>query len=312
MHSESRARGQNEHYQVFFGWQRRHVLHQAQAPSFTVIDCCLSDANRVAIVDEIKREMSDRAITRFISTHPDEDHIQQLDYLDDEIQIVNFYCVENQATKPEITAGFERYCELRDSNKAYFISMGCTRKWLNQDGVNDSGIHYRGAGISILWPDVKNEHYQEELRKAADGVAFNNISCIIRYSLEGGVAAIWMGDLETEFMEEIVDDITLPKTNLLFAPHHGRKSGRIPARWIAEMDPDIIIMGEAGSRDSDYTSYLGHNKIRQNSAKDITFECERGKIHCYSSNPSYSVDFLEDEGASTFDYYLGTLYVNGD
>lgn len=280
--------------------------------NFTIIDCCLSDDNRVAIVSEIKREMAGKGILRFISTHPDEDHIQQLDYLDDEIQIPNFYCVKNEATKPEITSGFGRYCELRDSNTAFFISQGCARKWMNLGGVGESGIDYGNSGINILWPDVGNEHYQEELKKAADGVAFNNISCIMKYSLVGGVVAIWMGDLETEFMEKIVDDVTLPKTNLLFAPHHGRKSGRIPAKWIAEMDPDIIIMGEADSKDSDYASYAGYNKIRQNSAKDITFECERGKIHCYSSNPNYSVDFLEDEGASTFDYYLGTLYVNGD
>lgn len=180
---------------------------------------------------------------------------------------------------------------------------------MNQAGAGDNGEDHGSAGINILWPDTDNEDYKAALQKAAEGTAFNNISCIVKYSLEGGVTAVWMGDLETAFMDSIVDEIVLPKTNLLFAPHHGRKSGRIPPKWITAMNPDIIIMGEANANDSDYAAYPNHNKIRQNSAWDITFECDGGKVHCYSSNPNYSVDFLDDEGASTFDNYLGTLNI---
>ncbi len=278
--------------------------------NFTIIDCCLSDENKKEIVGEVKEEKKGKSITRFISTHPDEDHIQQLDYLDNEIEILNFYCVKNSATKSEVTVGFKRYKELRDSDKAFYIYKGCSRKWMNKSGKGDSGVDYGSSGINILWPDVNNEYYKAELKKAAEGTDFNNISCIVMYSLNGGVTAIWMGDLETDFMDNIVDAVTLPKTNLLFAPHHGRKTGRIPAKWIAVMDPDIIIMGEANANDSDYASYPNHNKIRQNSAKNITFECDGSKVHCYSSNPEYSVDFLDDEGASSFYYYFGTLNID--
>ena len=41
--------------------------------------------------------------------------------LDDKIGIVNFYCVANEATKDEETEDFERYKELRDSEKKHFI-----------------------------------------------------------------------------------------------------------------------------------------------------------------------------------------------
>jgi beta-lactamase superfamily II metal-dependent hydrolase len=275
--------------------------------NFTIIDCCLTDDNRSVIINEIKAERKGKNITRFISTHPDEDHIQQLDYLDDEIEILNFYCVSNKAIKSTVTPGFTRYCKLRDSEKAFFLSKGCSRKWMNQSGDNDNGEDHGSAGINILWPDTNNENYKEELQKSAEGTTFNNISSIVKYSLNGGVTAIWMGDLETDFMDSIVDDVVLPKTNLLFAPHHGRKSGRIPSKWITAMNPDIIIMGEANANNSDYTAYPNHNKIRQNSAWDITFECEGGKVHCYSSNPNYSVDFLDNERASAFKYYIGTL-----
>jgi beta-lactamase superfamily II metal-dependent hydrolase len=284
-----------------------YIKHGSE--NFTMIDCCLKPENREAIVKEIKEEKKGKDITRFISTHPDGDHIQQLDYFDDEVEILNFYCVKNEATKTSETNSFKRYCELRDSSKAFNVYKGCKRKWMNDDGPDSNGKELGSSGINILWPDTSNAEYKAELQKAKDGTAFNNISCIIQYKLKNSVTAVWMGDLETDFMESIKDEVSLQKTNILFAPHHGRKSGKIPQEWLDTMNPDIIVMGEANSKDSDYASYPNHNKIRQNSAKDITFECESGKVHIYSSNENYTADFLTNENKSTFDYYIGSIDV---
>ncbi|PRY08377.1 hypothetical protein CLV24_12164 [Pontibacter ummariensis] len=277
--------------------------------NFTIIDCCLSDENKKEIVEEIITEKKYKDITRFISTHPDEDHIQMLDYLDDEIGIQNFYCGKNETTKSKETPGFKRYCELRDSSKAFYIQKGSSRKWMNQDGKDSKGKNIGSSGNNILWPDVSDKDYKEALEKAKNGESPNNISCIIKYSMKGGVTAIWMGDLEKDFMEKIKDKVSLPKVNILFAPHHGRKSGKIPQEWLEAMDPDVIIKGEANSKDSDYASYPDHNKIHQNRAKDIIMECEEGKIHFYVSNENYCVDFLKNENKSSFNYYIGSLDV---
>ena len=59
--------------------------------NFSIIDCNLVDDRKEEIVDELERESKEKAITRFISTHPDEDHIYGLPYLDDRLRIVNFY-----------------------------------------------------------------------------------------------------------------------------------------------------------------------------------------------------------------------------
>ncbi len=120
---------------------------------------------------------------------------------------------------------------------------------------------------------------------------------------------LWMGDLENYFMEKIKDKVFFSKINILFAPHHGRKTGKVIKEWLDDINPDIIIMGEARSRDLDYAAYDGYNKITQNSAGDITFKCEKGKIHIYVSNENYSVDFLDDEGNDEFDNYIGTLNI---
>ena len=280
--------------------------------NFTTIDCYLSDDNKEEIVDELLEKSRDKYITRFISTHPDEDHIQGLEYLDSRMSIINFYCVKNDTIKVDVTDSFRKYRELRDSSKAFYISKGCSRKWMNQDGEDDNGKYIGSAGINILWPVIENYYYLEELEKVKLGESPNNISPIIRYSIENGASFIWMGDLEKEFMENIVDNVDLPKTNILFAPHHGRKSGRVPDKWMEAMDPDIVIMGEAPSRNLDYARYLSYNKITQNSAGDIVFECGEGRIDVFVSSILYSVDFLTYDQYKLNDYgchYLGTLYI---
>jgi glyoxylase-like metal-dependent hydrolase (beta-lactamase superfamily II) len=43
--------------------------------NFTIIDCYLNDDNKNDIINELLEERKSKSITRFISTHPDFDHI---------------------------------------------------------------------------------------------------------------------------------------------------------------------------------------------------------------------------------------------
>ena len=272
--------------------------------NFTTIDCCLSDEK---IVNEIKEESKDKSIVRFISTHPDEDHIRGLKFLDREMRLLNFYCVKNNAKKEDETEDFKKYCELRDSDKAFYIYKNCSRKWINIESKDYNGKLRGSSGITILWPDTNNKQFKQVLKNVEDGQNPNNISPIIKYSLQDGVTIFWMGDLEKDFMESIKSELDFSKVNILFAPHHGRKSGRVPKEWLKQMKPDIIIIGEASSEDIDY--YNGYNTITQNSAGDITFECLSKKVHIYVSNKEYKVSFLNNESRNTFNYYIGTLII---
>lgn len=277
--------------------------------NFTVIDCCLPPDRSDEILNEIEEKQKGTVnglgrIRRFISTHPDQDHISGLERFDDRFGYVNFYAVKNKATKTKETADFKRYKELRDGGKAYYIERGISRRWLNEGGEG------RGpSGISMRWPIVTNQHYKDALKQAENAGSPNNISPIIRYALEGGTAVMWMGDLETDFMEKIEATITPEASDVLFAPHHGRKSGRVPKNWLDKIDPTIIVVGEAPS--SDLTYYDGWDTITQNSAGDIAFECLSGKTHVFVSNSTYSVDFLTKEigvGNRHGCYYIGTYY----
>lgn len=89
----------------------------------------MSEENRSAIVGELKSQKKHKGITRFISTHPRDDHILGLAHLNKEMNLLNFYCVKNGATKPDETDDFKEYCALRDdSNKAFYLVRGCSRK----------------------------------------------------------------------------------------------------------------------------------------------------------------------------------------
>lgn len=272
--------------------------------SFTMIDCCMSEEDKEDIIKEIMSESSGKGIIRFISTHPDDDHIRRLVDLDDAMGIANFYCVANGTTKQEETDDFDRYCDLRDDDKkAFHVNRHCRRKWLNQ-GDDERG----GAGINFLWPVTSNAHYQLALAQAKQGKSPNNISCVFKYGLEEGATVLWMGDLKSAFMENIKDDFTPDAADILFAPHHGRDSGKVPSEWLEAIDPAIVVIGEAPSRDLNY--YGEYNTITQNSAGDIVFECVTGKVHIYVSNEGYSVDFLVNENkADAHGRYLGTLKV---
>ena len=269
--------------------------------NFTIIDCCLDDDTKYSILDEISNLNAKKGVTRFISTHPDEDHIQGLVDLDDKIGILNFYCVKNGTTKEDESASFRRYRKLHYSDKAFYIYKGCSRRWMNLNSEERGN-----SGIDILWPNRNNEYFKKALQNAAEGKSPNNISPIIKYSRHNGVTALWMGDLETDFMEAIENDVQLPEVDILFAPHHGRDSGKIPKTMLDALYPKIIVIGEAPSSHLNY--YQGYNTITQNSAGDIVFECLEKKVHIFTSK-DYEVDFLDYESSCHLSgfYYLGTL-----
>jgi beta-lactamase superfamily II metal-dependent hydrolase len=277
-----------------------YIRHNSD--NFTIIDCHIP-VDRDDIINEIEKESRGKGITRFISTHPDDDHIKGLVRLDDALGLLNFYVVENRATKPDYTADFERYCELRDSDKAFYVKQGCSRRWMN-----DSSDERGSSGINILWPDLDNPDFKNVLTSAEDGGSPNNLSTIVKYSLNNGVTMLWLGDLETDFMETIEDEIEMPKADVVFAAHHGR--ARMPDAWIDQMDPKIIVLGEAPREYLEY--YDGRDHLRQNTAWDITFENESGRTDVYVGNPDYEVPYLRDEGFSDIahGYYMGSFDID--
>lgn len=280
-----------------------YILHNSD--NFSIIDCCYEDEKQQSLIlDIIKTHVDKKGITRFISTHPDEDHIKGLVELDDKIHILNFYVVENLATKEDQTDNFKRYCELRDGDHHYYVYKGCKRKWMNKSDEE------RGcSGINFLWPDLGNKDFKNVLESVKEGNSPNNLSPIFTYSVENGVVMMWMGDMETEFLDKIKDEIDWPKVDVLFAPHHGRKSGHVSSDVLKKLSPKVIVIGEAPSEDLNY--YSNYNTIKQNSSGDITFICKGEAVRIYVENfdYSYEIEELIDDGADDMPgaKYLGSF-----
>lgn len=276
--------------------------------NFSIIDCNLIEERKEDIINEIIDVWNKKYVTRFISTHPDKDHLLGLSELDNNINIRNFYCIENKI-ELDNEEDFNKYCELRDdAKKHFFIYKNCSRKWMNRSD-EDRG----SSGISILWPDTNNESFKEELKKLENEEkdSANNISPIIEYSLNKGITALWFGDMESDFLEKIKDKIDFPKADVIFAPHHGRNSGKIPKDILDKIEPKIIIIGEAKSEYLNY--YEDFDTITQNTTKNIVLDCTAGKIDVYTEN-KFDNDFLEYENhkntLASGERYRGTLYLN--
>lgn len=257
-----------------------YIRHNSD--NFTTIDCCLTDDVKDDILDEIETESSGKGIKRFISTHPDDDHIKGLVEYDDKFGILNFYRVDNDTTKKGTeTDDFKRYKKLRDdSKKSFELRKGCKRKWMNEsDDERD------GAGLYCLWPITDNNLYKEALKTAADGGSPNNISPAVKY-LVGKFSFLWMGDMETDMQEEFDKKVTNTHQTIVFAPHHGRKSGHIPSSLMDKLTPKLVIVGEAPSDELDY--YSEYDTITQNTAGDILFETNGDYLDVFVSESGYT------------------------
>ena len=327
-----------------------YIKHDAA--EFTIIDCCMDANNQSIIVGELEKESNYKSVKRFVSTHPDEDHIKGIKYLFDHMAIDPFCCVNNSASKNRIignwldligsshnpasnstnrngpTDDFKKYCELRRS--AFYLEKGHflpTNRYKSkrdhthpintlfpptetlEDAIMKISMN-RYDNISVLWPDIDNQYYKDELEKTKNGGSPNNICPIILYEL-GGRRVIWMGDLETEFMEKIKDQVALESVDILFAPHHGRESGKVPSSWLNKLRPHVVVIGDAPSEYLNY--YSGYNTIKQNSAGDILFDLTGSQINVYCASNNYSERFLPDKalGDKYGLRYLGTMMRQG-
>lgn len=275
--------------------------------NFTIIDCDYENEDTFDLnLKEIKERSGTKQILRFISTHPDEDHIKGLKKLDDELNIPNFYCVKNEARKQNETEDFKKYLHLKDSSKAAYLFKGLKRKWLNDDdGTNGC------SGIKILWPIINDVKHIEALNDAYNYKNYNNLSSIFTYSIDNGAKFIWMGDMEYDYLEKIKDKIEWSKVDVVFAPHHGRKTGKISKEILDKLQQKLIIIGEAPSEDLYY--YDGYDTITQNSSGNITLISNNNYIDIYVEREEYNSNISGLINRCLSDckdgFYLGSLKI---
>ena len=298
-----------------------YIKHNSN--NFTVIDCYLKEGEEVdcrkkEIIDEIVRESNGR-IRRFISTHPDNDHIKGIEDLFTFWPTTNFYAVANERPENKEDKSLTKYQQLL-KNCNYAIKKGIKRVWLN---ITDKQGKNGSSGIFFHWPVLSNEQFKTALDKVKNDESPNNISCVFTYQVSNGATFMWMGDLMEDMQKEYYEKekANIPHADILFHPHHGRLSSKVPSELLDAINPRLIVIGNAPADTLNYGD--SRVTITQNTAGDIEFECKGNGVHVYTENnienapkclkKKQGITTTKDKyygGKARTLHYIGTLCIN--
>lgn len=240
-------------------------------------------------------------IFRFILTHPDMDHMDGVKRLYKNFEIINFWDSDHTKTMESISnegdynqEDWDFYDEIHKKTKKSITRMelykGC------------DGEYYTNHGIKIISP---NEELVQKLKDAKSPnwndisyvLLFENLGRKILFCGDSGNTS-WkhiIGDKETrkniqeksytertDEEKEILDNIAmLEDIDILFAPHHGRKSGGDTLNeYLDFLNPKLAVLGSAPSEHKNYDAFHKRNIpiITNDEAGNIIFNITPSKI----------------------------------
>lgn len=128
-----------------------------------------------------------------------------------------------------------------------------------------------------------------------------------------------MEDMQKEYYEK--EKANIPHADILFHPHHGRLSSKVPSELLDAINPRLIVIGNAPTDTLNYGD--SRVTITQNTAGDIEFECIGNDVHVYTENNIKNAPkcLKKKQGITTTKYkyyggiartlhYIGTLCIN--
>jgi len=240
-------------------------------------------------IEYLKNAVKTREIFRFVVTHPDMDH---LDGIKDLFNNFNIACFWDTNNKKELTtfynggynkADWDFYKDLRDKK----VYNGIRRSYVQGDIYNYFNLDY----LTILAP---TKELVDEANRTGN---YNDSSFVLLYEPPRGTVGNWKivfaGDSEDKTWETILnnDDLKRRLTNvdILFAPHHGRDSGR-SYKFLDVLEPLYTLLGNASSEHLAYNCYP-KTRITNNQAGYIILNIETHSIGIYVKNFEFARDF---------------------
>jgi competence protein ComEC len=168
----------------------------------------------------LKETYPGESLFRFISTHPDLDHMRGLTNLDTEIEFTNFWDTNNNKGVTDFwsdadKADWKLYQQLRSASRRKVFVRGDSHFAFSKDKNGLPG----GDGIEILSPSP-------EIVGACNTIdSYNNISIVLRVH-HAGKTLLLPGDAEDLAWDNMVDTYgSRLKSDFLKASHHGHDSG---------------------------------------------------------------------------------------
>lgn len=250
------------------------------------------------------------SLFRFISTHPDMDHLDGFNQLADCISINNFWDSGARKDKPDFSGSpykeedWDRYVKFRDNKEDGVTTVshlaGSRFKYANKDKDGNAGAD----GLYVLAP---NKELIDEANETQD---FNDCSYVILYRSSGGNIII-AGDAHDKTWEFILDNYEddIKDCKFLLAPHHGRKSGR-DYSFLDSMQPKLTLFGCAPSNHLAYSAWNYRNLdfVTQNQCGNMVLYSRDEYLDVYIENEKFARDLRNDTFKNSMDlYYICTL-----
>ena len=195
-------------------------------------------------------------VFRFILTHPDLDHMDGIARLFNDRTVVNFWHSGVTKEKPDFSGSpfkeedWDLYSTLTDE-KVKNITVLSPQAGNSQQfwGADDEDGNGSGDCLTIVAPDLG---LVDNANESGD---INDASYVIVYRTTAG-KVIFAGDSHDKTWEFILTNYkdSVADAAVLFAPHHGRKSGRDYA-FLDTVRPRITFFGCAPSKDLAYSAW---------------------------------------------------------
>lgn len=225
------------------------------------------------VINYYKQKFGKRSIFRFITTHPQRDHIKGIKRLfeDQDIEVLNFWDLEHEF-EPDKTGehwedykeDWEKYCELRKMRDEDGL---CVRRYWD----HQSGIQYWDEDmIEILAPSkklYKFVHYTDDGHKRSKeeiGQLINNMSYVLLLHIND-LKLLLAADAEEKSWEYILEKHRekIKDIDILKAAHHGRLSG-FHEEAVKIMKPKHIVFSCTSDTDDEHGAEDEYKKIVPN------------------------------------------------
>jgi beta-lactamase superfamily II metal-dependent hydrolase len=229
------------------------------------------------------KEVGVNNIFRFTLSHPDMDHMDGLDKLFDEVTVSNYWDSGVRREKPLFDAGslyeeedWDRYEDII-TDKEHSLTVLMKREGARFESANKPN---GGDGLYVLSPNKTLVDSVEE--------ETNDASYVVLYRSIGGKILL-PGDAHDGTWEHICnnyeDDIR--NCSILIAPHHGRDSG-MDFSFLKTVNPQLVLMGCAKSKDLAYGKYRNYNRISNNQAGNVIVDIDSNGMDVFVENEKYA------------------------
>ena len=239
-------------------------------------------------------------IFRFIVTHPDMDHLDGIKDLYEDFNISNTWDTDNNKAidLSGDFAGYNKedwkfYTNLRSGNLTetkrltYFASQ-----------VNS---YYKEDNLTVLCPTP------ELLKNANESGDYNDSSYVLLFTPPKSNGRKWKilfaGDSDDDSWNYILANhkADVSDIDVLFAPHHGRDSGR-SYEFLNTLKPRVTLFGNASSEHLAYNCYKPI-RITNNQAGYVVIQILETKIVVYVKNFEFAKDYRSKRGWTGPSYY---------